>query len=159
MAKILVIDDDITVQLVLVHFLERKGHQVSTAIDGETGIKLAKEQHPDMIVCDWMMPGLDGLEVCRKVNADPDLATAFFILLTAREDVDDRVKGLDAGGDKFLSKPIEAEELLAGMPAGLRSRRLTLQMAHTNQYLAALVEVQNLLLLYQFQQLLLRFRG
>ncbi len=146
MAKILVIDDDITVQLVLVHLLKREGHQVSTATDGQTGLELAKQQHPDAIVCDWMMPGLDGLEVCRQVNADPDLATAFFILLTAREDVDDRVKGLDAGADEFLSKPIEAEELLARMRAGLRSRRLTQQVAHTNQYLAALVEVQNLLL-------------
>ncbi len=146
MAKILVIDDDITVQLVLVHLLEREGHQVSTATDGQTGLELAKQQHPDAIVCDWMMPGLDGLEVCRQVNADPDLATTFFILLTAREDVDDRVKGLDAGADEFLSKPIEAEELLARMRAGLRSRRLTQQVAHTNQYLAALVEVQNLLL-------------
>jgi len=146
MAKILVIDDDITVQLVLVHLLEREGHQVNTATDGATGMQLAKQQHPDAIVCDWMMPGLDGLEVCRQVNADPDLATTFFILLTAREDVGDRVKGLDAGADEFLSKPIEAEELLARMRAGLRSRRLTQQMAHTNQYLAALVEVQNLLL-------------
>ncbi len=146
MAKILVIDDDITVQLVLVHLLEREGHQVSTATDGQTGLELAKQQHPDAIICDWMMPGLDGLEVCRQVNADPDLATTFFILLTAKEDVDDRVKGLDAGADEFLSKPIEAEELLARMRAGLRSRRLTQQMAHTNQYLAALVEVQNLLL-------------
>lgn len=146
MAKILVIDDDITVQLVLVHLLEREGHQVNTATDGATGMQLAKQQHPDAIVCDWMMPGLDGLEVCRQVNADPDLATTFFILLTAREDVGDRVKGLDAGADEFLSKPIEAEELLARMRAGLRSRRLTQQVAHTNQYLAALVEVQNLLL-------------
>lgn len=146
MAKILVIDDDITVQLVLVHLLEREGHQVIAAADGVTGIQLAKQHHPDAIICDWMMPGLDGLEVCRQVNADPQIATTFFILLTAREDVGDRIKGLDAGADEFLSKPIEAEELLARMRAGLRSHRLAQQMAHTNQYLAALIEVQNLLL-------------
>lgn len=146
MAKILVIDDDITVQLVLVHLLEREGHQVIAAADGVTGIQLAKQHHPDVIICDWIMPGLDGLEVCRQVNADPDLATTFLILLTAKEDVGDRIKGLDAGADEFLSKPIEAEELLARMRAGLRSRRLAQQMAHTNQYLAALIEVQNLLL-------------
>lgn len=146
MAKILVIDDDITVQLVLVHLLEGEGHQVTTAQNGQEGIQLAKQQHPDVIICDWMMPGLDGLEVCRQVNADPELATTFFILLTAREDVGDQVKGLDAGADEFLSKPIETEELLARMRAGLRSRRLTQQVAQTNQYLAALVEVQNLLL-------------
>lgn len=146
MAKILVIDDDITVQLVLVHLLEREGHQVIAAADGVTGIKLAKQHHPDVIICDWMMPGLNGLEVCRQVNADLDLATTFFILLTARDDVSDRIKGLEAGADEFLSKPIEAEELLARMRAGLRSRRLAQQMAHTNQYLAALIEVQNLLL-------------
>ena len=146
MAKILVIDDDITVQLVLVHLLEGEGHQVSQAQDGKEGIQLAKQEYPDAIVCDWMMPGLDGLEVCRQVHEDPDLATTFFILLTAREDVGDRIKGLDAGADEFLSKPIEAQELLARMRAGLRSRRLTQQVAQTNQYLATLVEVQNLLL-------------
>lgn len=146
MAKILVIDDDVTVQMVLVHLLEREGHTVSTAQDGAQGIQIAKKQHPDAIVCDWMMPGVDGLEVCRYVHKDPDLATTFFILLTAREDLADRITGLDAGADEFLSKPIEAEELLARMRAGLRSRRLTQQVAQTNQYLAALVEVQNLLL-------------
>jgi PAS domain S-box-containing protein len=146
MAKILVIDDDLTVQMVLLHLLQREGHKVSTAQDGSEGIQIAKKQHPDVIICDWMMPGVDGLEVCRYVHRDPDLATTFFILLTAREDLGDRIKGLDAGADEFLSKPIEAEELLARMRAGLRSRRLTQEVAQTNQYLAALVEVQNLLL-------------
>ena len=62
MAKILVIDDDITVQLVLVHLLEGEGHQVTTARNGQEGIQLAKQQYPDVIICDWMMPGLDGIE-------------------------------------------------------------------------------------------------
>ncbi|HIK10372.1 MAG TPA: response regulator [Oscillatoriaceae cyanobacterium M33_DOE_052] len=146
MAKILVIDDDITIQLVLQHLLQEEGHEVVIAREGKDGIRKAREWHPDGIICDWMMPSLDGLEVCRQVKAIPDLATTFFILLTAREEVDDLVKGLDAGADEFLSKPVEAEKLLARMRAGLRSRTLTQQLSQKSALLAALVEVQGCLL-------------
>ncbi len=153
MAKILVIDDDITIQLVLQHLLEKEGHEVAIAKDGKEGIRKARDWHPDGIICDWLMPGLDGLEVCRQVKAIPDLATTFFVLLTAREEVDDLVKGLDAGADEFLSKPVEPEKLLARMRAGLRtvksaqlSRTLTQQLSQKSALLAALVEVQGCLL-------------
>ncbi len=153
MAKILVIDDDITIQLVLQHLLQEEGHEVAIAKDGKEGIRKARDWHPDGIICDWMMPTLDGLEVCRQVKAIPDLATTFFVLLTAREEVDDLVKGLDAGADEFLSKPVEPEKLLARMRAGLRtvksaklSRTLTQQLSQKSALLAALVEVQGCLL-------------
>lgn len=153
MAKILVIDDDITIQLVLQHLLEKEGHEVEIARDGFDGIRKARDWHPDGIICDWLMPGIDGLQVCRQVKANPDLATTFFVLLTAREEVDDLVKGLDAGADEFLSKPVETEKLLARMRAGLRtvksaklSRTLTQQLSQKSALLAALVEVQGCLL-------------
>ena len=133
MAKILVIDDDVTVQIVLQDLLESEGHEVAIAIDGQDGLAQAQQRIPDLIICDWMMPHIDGLEVCRQLKANPELATIFFILLTAREKLDDRVKGLNNGADDFLSKPIETEELLARVRAGLRLRGLTQQLEKTLQ--------------------------
>ena len=146
MAKILVVDDDLTDCAILKRLLEKEGHEVVTALDGREGLQFALEQHPDAIVSDWMMPGINGLEFCRKVRANRELARTFFVLLTAREEVDDLVEGLDAGADEFVSKPIEAERLLARMRAGLRARSLTQQLSRANQHLAALVEVQGRLL-------------
>lgn len=135
MAKILVIDDDITTQLILQNALEEQGHEVTVAEDGEAGLLLTHQLMPDLIVCDWMMPKLDGLALCQKLKADPNLATIFFILVTARELVDDRVKGLDAGADDFLAKPIELQELLARVRAGLRLQSLTQALKHSNHHL------------------------
>ena len=148
MPKILVVDDDLTVQLVLRHLLERENCEVRVVGDGEEALLEVHRWHPDLMICDWMMPRLDGLEVCRRVKTNPELATTFVILLTAREQVSDRVRGLDAGADEFLTKPIEVEELLARVRAGLRSRQLTQQLSQANQHLAALVEVQRRLLAF-----------
>ncbi|MCT7958882.1 sensor histidine kinase [Laspinema palackyanum] len=120
MGKILAIDDDITVQIVLQDLLESEGHEVAIASDGKEGIHQAEQLRPDLIICDWMMPQLDGLAVCKHVKANPALSSTFFILLTARELVTDRVIGLDSGADDFLSKPIDTEELMARVRAGLR---------------------------------------
>ncbi|MCT7961668.1 response regulator [Laspinema sp. D1] len=120
MGKILAIDDDITVQIVLQDLLESEGHEVAIASDGEEGIYQAEQLRPDLIICDWMMPQLDGLAVCKHIKANPTLSSTFFILLTARELVTDRVIGLDSGADDFLSKPIDTEELMARVRAGLR---------------------------------------
>ncbi|MBD2043259.1 ATP-binding protein [Microcoleus sp. FACHB-672] len=148
MSKILVVDDDLTIQLVLRHLLERENCEVRVVGDGEEALLEVHRWHPDLMICDWMMPRLDGLEVCRRVKTNPKLATTFVILLTAREQVSDRVRGLDAGADEFLTKPIEPEELLARVRAGLRSRQLTQQLSQANQHLAALVEVQRRLLAF-----------
>ncbi|MBE9128261.1 MULTISPECIES: sensor histidine kinase [unclassified Coleofasciculus] len=128
MAKILVIDDDLTVQLVLKNLLQSQGHEVTIAQNGEEGLYKAKVLHPELIICDWVMPRLNGVEVCRRIKADPQLATTFLILLTMRDQVTDRVEGLDAGADEFISKPIKTEELLARVRAGLRSCQLTQQL-------------------------------
>ncbi|MGL5194574.1 MAG: response regulator transcription factor, partial [Chroococcales cyanobacterium] len=149
MAKILIVDDDVTVQLVLQDLLESEGHRITVASDGTEGLRLARELEPDLIVCDWMMPGLDGLEVCQKIKSDPELAPMFFILLTAREEVGDRIKGLNTGADDFLSKPIETEEFLARVRAALRLHGLTQELSQANQQLEALVEVQRRLLAFK----------
>ncbi|GAB4372277.1 MAG: SpoIIE family protein phosphatase [Elainellaceae cyanobacterium] len=120
MVQILVIDDDPVIQVILRTCLKEQGYNVISASNGEEGIEKAVRLRPALIICDWLLPGMDGLEVCRQVKANPLLATTFFILLTSRTTVDDRVKGLDTGADDYLAKPIEAIELKARVRAGLR---------------------------------------
>ncbi|MEN9230448.1 MAG: SpoIIE family protein phosphatase [Thermostichus sp. DG02_5_bins_236] len=125
MAAILIVDDDPTIRLVLKRSLERQGYTVEMATNGLEGVERAHLISPGLIICDWMMPDIDGLEVCRRIKADPKFSTTFFILLTARTEVEDRVQGLDAGADEFLSKPIDPNELQARVRAGLRLHQLS----------------------------------
>ncbi|MBW4614427.1 MAG: SpoIIE family protein phosphatase [Desmonostoc vinosum HA7617-LM4] len=136
MFKILIIDDDPIVRVALKRTLQNQGYDTTVASNGEEGIIQAKKIHPALIICDWMMSNLDGLEVCRQIKADPEMATTFFILLTARGaakgEEEDRVRGLDAGADEFVSKPIEMNELKARVRAGLRLHQLN-QDLHTQK--------------------------
>ncbi len=120
MTKILIIEDELINQLILKQSLERQGYEVAVANDGETGLAIASSFCPALIICDWVMPQMSGLEVCQKVKADPLTANTFFILLTARTEVQDRIKGLDGGADEFLNKPVRPDELQARVRAGLR---------------------------------------
>ncbi len=134
-SQILVIDDDSTIQVVLKRALESQGYDVAIASDGKTGLALAQQLRPGLIVCDWVMPGYDGLEVCRQVKADPNLSTTFFILLTSRVAIEDRIQGLDTGADDFLAKPIEINELQARVRAGLRLHLLSQDLQMQKQLL------------------------
>ena len=125
MSQILLIDDDQTIRLLLERTLKLQGYDVVCAREGEEGLIKAKELHPAIIICDWVMPGMTGLDVCRKIKSIPELATTFFILLTSLGSVDDRVKGLDAGADDFLCKPIEMNEFIARIRSGLRLHQLS----------------------------------
>ena len=125
MFEILIIDDDRPIQMFLKRILEKQGYQVITASTGEEGILRTLDSPPALIICDWIMPGLTGIEVCNIIKKDPKLSTTFFILLTSLDSVADRVKGLDAGADDFISKPIEQNELQARVRAGLRLHQLS----------------------------------
>jgi sigma-B regulation protein RsbU (phosphoserine phosphatase) len=135
MSKILIIDDDLSVRTLLQRSLEEQGYEVGLAKDGQEGIAMARSFQPSLIVCDWIMPQLDGLDVCRQVKADPDLSTTFFILLTSHANVEDRIRGLDTGADDFLSKPIELLELQARVRAGLRLQRVNQDLQTQKQVL------------------------
>jgi sigma-B regulation protein RsbU (phosphoserine phosphatase) len=124
MFRLLIVDDDPTIRRLLERTLTKQGYEVIIAEDGAAGLELALAQQPALIICDWMMPKLDGIEVCRRVKAEASLSSTFFILLTSLGSVDDRVRGLDAGADDFLSKPIEMTELQARVRAGLRLHQL-----------------------------------
>jgi phosphoserine phosphatase RsbU/P len=137
MFQILVIDDDTTVQQLLKRTLKKQGYEVTLASDGEEGVAYAEKIRPALIICDWMMPRLTGIEVCRQVKTNPALSTTFFILLTSLDSVADRVNGLDAGADDFISKPIELTELQARVRAGLRQHQLSRDLQQQKQLLEA----------------------
>ncbi|MCP9884015.1 SpoIIE family protein phosphatase [Synechococcus sp. ATX 2A4] len=134
--RILVIDDDRLLQVVLTRILRELGADVQLASDGQSGLQRALEQPPHLVICDWVMAGMDGLEVCRQFKADPGLKQAFFILLTSRSEVDDRVAGLDAGADDFLSKPLDPSELKARIRSGLRIHQANAQLRQLSADLA-----------------------
>jgi DNA-binding response OmpR family regulator len=115
--KILVVDDDIrTVELVKL-YLNRDGYRVITATDGIEALRLARESHPDLIVLDLMLPGIDGLEICRTLRNESDVP---IIMLTAMTTDDDRLRGLDLGADDYVTKPFSPRELAARVRAVLR---------------------------------------
>jgi two-component system response regulator MprA len=119
-ARILVIDDDPKIRSVVRRGLVYEGFRVTDAGSGEEGLDKARDQTPDLVVLDVMLPGIDGLEVCRRLReAGDDVA---ILMLTARDEVKDRVEGLETGADDYLVKPFSFEELLARVRALLRRR-------------------------------------
>ena len=137
MSQILVIDDDITIQLTLQRTLQKHGYTVTTAANGEDGVAKALELLPEVIICDWMMPGLKGPQVCRQIKAHPRLKSTFFILLTAFDTTEDLVRGFDAGADDFLIKPPKITELRARIRAGLRASELNRTLQQTTEQLTS----------------------
>jgi len=115
--RVLVVDDDVkTVELVKL-YLNRDGYRVLTAYDGIEALRLARESHPDLIVLDLMLPGIDGLEVCRTLRAESDVP---IIMLTARTTEQDRLTGLDLGADDYVTKPFSPKELAVRVRVVLR---------------------------------------
>ena len=92
MNQILIIDDDPAIQMLLKRTLHNQGYEVTVASDGEEGLEQARQLRPGLVICDWIMPRMNGLEVCRQVKATPELSTTIFILLTSLGSVEDRVK-------------------------------------------------------------------
>ncbi|MEX0171094.1 response regulator transcription factor [Streptomyces sp. LMG1-1-1.1] len=119
-ARILVVDDDPTVAEVVTGYLERTGLTVEHAGDGTDALRRAAERRPDLVVLDLMLPGLDGLEVCRRLRADGPVPV---IMLTARGDEEDRITGLEVGADDYVTKPFSPRELVLRVESVLRRSR------------------------------------
>lgn len=115
--RILVVEDEDRILQFLQRGLTYEGYRVDVAADGPTGLSLARENPPDVVILDWMLPGMDGLEVCRRLRAGGAVP---ILMLTAKDSVGDRVQGLDAGADDYLVKPFAFDELLARVRALLR---------------------------------------
>lgn len=115
--RVLVIEDEDRIRQFLQRGLAYEGYRVDAAADGPAGLSLARDNPPDIVILDWMLPGMDGLEVCRRLRA---AGPTPILMLTAKDAVNDRVQGLDAGADDYLVKPFAFDELLARMRALLR---------------------------------------
>jgi len=118
-SRILVVDDDRKIGSLLRRALAAEGYTVEVAANGVEGLQAAQDRPPELVILDVMMPGLDGIEVCRRLRANSSLP---ILMLTAKDEVRDRVIGLDAGADDYLVKPFDLEELLARVRAQLRRR-------------------------------------
>ena len=116
-STILVVEDDTATMEIVALYLRRDGHKVVTAADGLEGLRIATEARPDLVVLDLMLPGLDGMEVCRSLRAESQVPV---VMLTARVEEADRLAGLDLGADDYVTKPFSPRELAARVRAVLR---------------------------------------
>src|SRR5712692_5972560 len=115
--KVLVVDDDPIMRDTLAYNLRREGYECFLAVDGTQALGMARTERPDLVLLDLMMPGIDGLEVCRILRRDSDLP---ILILTAKDDEFDKVLGLEVGADDYITKPFSIRELLARVKAHLR---------------------------------------
>lgn len=120
---VLVVEDESALVTLLRYNLERAGYRVRTAMDGEEALLAAAEETPDLVLLDWMLPQLSGIEVCRRLRSRQETRNVPIIMLTARSEETDRIRGLDTGADDYLTKPFSMTELLARLRAVLRRIR------------------------------------
>jgi two-component system, cell cycle response regulator len=147
--KVLIADDDAISRRILSASLARQGHDVEVAVDGARAwARLERADPPDLVIVDWQMPGLDGLEICRKLRERDARPYVYVILVTSSGSVHDAAEGLEAGADDFIAKPFDAEELRARVRAAQRLIELQAAMARSRAYLeAALANIDSGVLL------------
>ena len=122
-AKMLLVEDDAALAELLVYHFSRENFNVRQTPDGEEALMLAQETPPDVIILDWMLETLSGIEVCRRLRRMPETANVPIIMLTARGEEEDRVRGLETGADEYVTKPFSPRELVARVGAVLRRVR------------------------------------
>lgn len=121
--RVLLIEDDLSLTELVRYNLEHEGFEVTCSADGEEGLSHASEAPPDLILLDWMLPNLSGIEICRRLRRGDATANIPIIMLTARAEEADRVRGLDTGADDYITKPFSPRELVARINAILRRIR------------------------------------
>ncbi|MFZ0452636.1 MAG: response regulator [Ignavibacteriaceae bacterium] len=121
---ILVVEDEKDTRYILDKLLTKNNYEVVTSINGREAIELLKQHKPKVIIADWTMPVMDGIELCKILKEDETFKLIYFIILTARASLKDRVIGLDVGADDFLVKPVDNQELLARIRSGIRIHNL-----------------------------------
>src|SRR3954470_13258240 len=141
-ARILVVDDQRSNVEMLAGVLKARGYTVHTALDGEQALDQVRELHPDLVVADILMPKVDGYELCRRLRSAPETALLPVILVTSLDAQGERIKGLEAGADDFLAKPINWEELFARVRSLLRVKALQDELKDVNEKLAERVRDQ-----------------
>lgn len=121
--RILLIEDDENITELVRYNIEQAGFQFDCVADGEEGLLKASEEQPDVILLDWMLPNVSGLEICRQLRRKPETANVPIIMLTARADEPDRIRGLETGADDYMVKPFSPKELVVRIQAVLRRVR------------------------------------
>lgn len=124
MESILIVDDEVTIRELIQYNLEKEGFKVTCAADGEHALDLMNRINYDLVILDLMLPGIDGLEVCRKMRLDPSLAGIPIIMLSAKGEEIDKVVGLELGADDYITKPFGVRELIARIKVRLRRTSL-----------------------------------
>lgn len=119
-AKVLVVEDEPDIAEVITYNLRREGHKVIVCKDGEKGLSRAKTERPALVLLDLMLPGIDGLEMCRRMKSDPITKSIPIIMVTAKSEEDDVILGLGIGADDYIAKPFKPKELLARVRVALR---------------------------------------
>jgi len=120
---VLVVEDESALVTLLRYNLEREGFRVAEARDGEEALVLCQEERPDIVLLDWMLPHLSGIEVCRRLRRQPETRDVPIIILTARGEEADKIRGLDSGADDYVTKPFSPAELISRLRAVLRRAR------------------------------------
>lgn len=124
MIKILIVDDETDILDFLSYNLKKEGFEVITASNGKDGIEMARLSRPHLIILDIMMPGIDGIEVCRRLRSNPDHNSSIIAFLTARDEDLSQIKALDVGGDDYINKPIKPQVLISRVKALLRRNKV-----------------------------------
>ena len=122
-AKVLVVEDDANLAELVCYNLASGGFETLSTPDGETALEMVRDEAPDVVILDWMLLNLSGIEVCRRVRANPATASLPIIMLTARTEEADRIRGLDTGADDYVTKPFSPRELVSRVQAVLRRVR------------------------------------
>jgi DNA-binding response OmpR family regulator len=138
--KVLIVEDEKDTRFILEKLLSRNNYEVITAVDGQNAIEVLKNFVPKVILADWTMPVLNGLTLCNILKGDDKFKLTYFIILTARASLKDRIMGLDVGADDFLVKPVENQELLARIRSGIRIYNLQNEVRNI-EHSKALIEM------------------
>ncbi len=133
--RVLIVDDNEDILAVTRRILRRHDYDTLTAKDGKSGLELARRDRPDLVLLDVMMPGIDGLEVCRQLKGDRETRKIMIILVTGRGSTDNLVEGLEAGADDYITKPFQLPELMARVRSALRVKQLTDEIEERNREL------------------------
>lgn len=138
--KVLIVEDEKDTRFILEKLLSRNNYETATAINGEEALDILKTFSPKVVLADWTMPVLDGLALCNILKNDESNKLIYFIILTARSSLKDRIMGLDVGADDFLVKPVENQELLARIRSGIRIYNLQSELRNI-EHSKAVVEM------------------
>ena len=118
--KILIVEDEKDIRDLIIYALEAKGYETISTDDGEKALKMLKENKPDLVILDWMLPSVSGLEICRNIRRDKNIKNIPIMMLTAKITEDDKILGLDSGADDYITKPFSTAELSSRVKAILR---------------------------------------